>query len=72
MRICIENGFHRSSRKLSLIQDQMRRRVFWACYISDRHSSSVLGRPMAIRDEDIDIEVRRISYPYPCFGTLSD
>ncbi|KAF7551169.1 hypothetical protein G7Z17_g5208 [Cylindrodendrum hubeiense] len=34
---------------------QMQRRVFWACYISDRHSSSVLGRPMAIQDEDIGL-----------------
>lgn len=36
---------------------QMQRRVFWACYINDRHSSAMLGRPMAIQDAQITIDV---------------
>jgi hypothetical protein len=57
MRTCIENSFHKSNRTLPQLDEQVRRRVFWACYINDRHSSSVLGRPVALQDEDIEIEV---------------
>lgn len=57
MRMCIESNFHKSSRNLDPMAEQMRRRVFWACYIADRHSSSVLGRPLALQDHDILVEV---------------
>ncbi|KAJ3546092.1 hypothetical protein NM208_g2186 [Fusarium decemcellulare] len=57
MRICIENNFHKKAvKRCDLMTEQMQRRVFWACYISDRHSSSVLNVPMAIQDEDITAE----------------
>lgn len=59
MRICAENNFHlKSERKDARItmHEQMRRRLFWDCYISDRHSCSVTGRPMGIEDGDITIE----------------
>jgi hypothetical protein len=58
MRICIENGYHKkSSMKLKPIEDQLRRRVFWTSYICDRHSSSMLGRPLAIEEDEIEVEV---------------
>ncbi|KAH6679899.1 fungal-specific transcription factor domain-containing protein [Plectosphaerella plurivora] len=57
MRMCIESDFHRSSRNPDPMAEQMRRRVFWACYIADRHSSSVLGRPLALQDHDIQVEL---------------
>lgn len=43
--------------RLNAIDDQLRRRVFWTCYICDRHSSSMLGRPLAIEEDEIDVEV---------------
>jgi hypothetical protein len=58
MRICIENRLHKRDRYCEPMIDQMKRRIFWVCYVSDRHSSSVLGRPMAIQDEEIEAEVR--------------
>lgn len=61
MRICIENRYHRRpNRRLAPMEEQMQKRVFWACYISDRHNSSVLGRPVALLDEEINVEVRCI------------
>ncbi|KAL3441530.1 fungal-specific transcription factor domain-containing protein [Aspergillus insuetus] len=58
MRICVENRLHKKNpQAIDLAEEQMRRRVFWACYISDRHSSSVLGKPMAIQDADIEAEL---------------
>lgn len=58
MRICIENKYHKKcSPKLGILEDQLRRRAFWTCYICDRHSSSMLGRPLAIEDDDIEVEV---------------
>lgn len=58
MRICIENRYHKkSSMKLKPIEDQLRRRVFWTSYICDRHSSSMLGRPLAIEEDEIEVEV---------------
>lgn len=66
MRICIENRYHKKgSMKLKPIEDQLRRRVFWTSYICDRHSSSMLGRPLAIEEDDIEVEVSP-----PNFGDL--
>lgn len=65
MRICTENGFHlepkRKDAKITM-HEQMRRRLFWDCYISDRHSCSITGRPMAIEDRDITIKARSLSF----------
>ncbi|KAJ3538722.1 hypothetical protein NM208_g5782 [Fusarium decemcellulare] len=58
MRICVENKYHRQeSLPRDPMQAQIQKRVFWACYINDRHSSSMLGRPLALQDEEIDVEV---------------
>jgi hypothetical protein len=58
MRQCIELGYHAPPRKsLPAIEEQKQRRIFWECYILDRYSSGILGRPFAIADEDISCEL---------------
>ncbi|KAJ3580386.1 hypothetical protein NPX13_g178 [Xylaria arbuscula] len=58
MRMCVEQGLHRlRSPGLDLLEDQVRRRVFWTCYLMDRYSSSILNRPFAIADRDIKAEL---------------
>lgn len=58
MRQCIEQNLHLAiSSSDTLLQQQHKRRIFWECYILDRYSSGVLGRPFAILDEDITIRL---------------
>jgi len=58
MRQCIELGYHAPpQRALPAIEEQKQRRIFWECYILDRYSSGILGRPFAIADEDISAEL---------------
>lgn len=57
MRLCVEQGLHRADfpEHASLLHQQMRRRLFWLCYMIDRYSSVTLNRPFAIDDNDISI-----------------
>jgi hypothetical protein len=56
MRQCIEWRLHvRNSQALNPLTEQHRRRIFWECYILDRHSSGILGRPFAISESDISV-----------------
>lgn len=58
MRQCVELGYHAQPAKFLLpFDEQKRRRVFWECYILDRYSSSMLGRPFAIADEEITTDL---------------
>ena len=59
MRLCIGLGFHRraSLNNSTFLVAEMRKRIFWACYCMDRQLSITLGRPFAISDHDIDIDV---------------
>ncbi|PVH75095.1 hypothetical protein DL98DRAFT_385087, partial [Cadophora sp. DSE1049] len=59
LRICIELGLHKRTRGpcQNLLEEQMRRRVFWECYELDRFSSVTLGRPFGIEDSDIEIDL---------------
>ncbi|KAI0121059.1 fungal-specific transcription factor domain-containing protein [Xylariales sp. AK1849] len=58
MRHCIEMGMHRKTRKsMSLLEHEIRKRVFWTCYCLDRQVSIILGRPFAISDRDINVEL---------------
>lgn len=58
MRQCIELGYHAPPRSpISLIEEQKRRRIFWECYILDRYSSGMLGRPFALSDDSISVEL---------------
>ncbi|KAJ5020290.1 hypothetical protein J3E73DRAFT_435618 [Bipolaris maydis] len=56
MRQCIEWKLHlKPVYPLDPLVEQHRRRVFWECYVLDRYSSGILGRPFAIAESDIDI-----------------
>lgn len=58
MRQCIELGYHAPPQNtVTAIEEQKQRRIFWECYILDRYSSGILGRPFAIADEDISVEL---------------
>jgi hypothetical protein len=60
MRICIDLGLHRRTRKERLdVETEMRKRIFWTCYFLDRQVSIVLGRPFSILDHDLDLPVSR-------------
>ncbi|OHE91653.1 hypothetical protein CORC01_13043, partial [Colletotrichum orchidophilum] len=51
-------GMHRSmsNSALSPRMRSLRKRIWWAIYTRDRHTSAAFGRPCRIRDEDCDIE----------------
>lgn len=66
-RICLELGLHRESAyplkysrdfdsdDLAKYQQQeVARKCFWCLIAMDRVTSNILGRPLAIRDEDVD------------------
>lgn len=58
MRMCIEQNLHKpppSSRKTTLLEEQLERRVFWESYMIDRYSSITLDRPFAMTDNAIQI-----------------
>ncbi|KAM5343850.1 hypothetical protein ACJ41O_012387 [Fusarium nematophilum] len=59
MRMCIEQNLYRERRagQSKLIDEQVRRRVFWKCYMMDRYSSMTLNRPFAIGDDEISINL---------------
>jgi hypothetical protein len=57
--IAIDHGMHRQTKALSVLnmRSQLRKRLFWACYLFDRQISIPMGRPFGISDRDIDIEL---------------
>lgn len=58
MRQCIDLGYHRPPAiPIFPLEEQKRRRIFWGCYVLDRQSSAILGRPFAIADEDITVSL---------------
>lgn len=58
MRQCVELGYHAPPRIVQApLVEQKQRRIFWECYILDRYSSGILGRPFAIADDDISVEL---------------
>jgi hypothetical protein len=58
MRQCIELGYYAPpQRVVTAIEEQKQRRIFWECYILDRYSSGILGRPFAVADEDISVQL---------------
>ncbi|PYH67803.1 Zn(II)2Cys6 transcription factor, partial [Aspergillus vadensis CBS 113365] len=58
-RMCIEQGLHRCRTRKTpdghLLEEQLRRRVFWQCYMMDRYTSVMLDRPPAVADKDIQV-----------------
>ncbi|ETN39802.1 uncharacterized protein HMPREF1541_06028 [Cyphellophora europaea CBS 101466] len=58
MRQCIALGLHRPpARPIRPMDEQIQRNVFWDCYVHDRYSSGILGRPYAIAEEDITVQL---------------
>ncbi|RMZ15002.1 hypothetical protein D0862_01848, partial [Hortaea werneckii] len=56
IRICVEEELHLEPiLPMEPLHEQHRRRIFWECYVLDRHSSVTLGRPFAIEDSDMRI-----------------
>jgi hypothetical protein len=56
MRQCIEWQLQlRPTQILDPMTEQHRRRIFWECYVLDRYSSGILGRPFAITESDIEV-----------------
>lgn len=58
MRQCIDLGLHKKPRRSnSFFENEMKKRVFWTSYCLDRQLSISMGRPFAISDRDIDVQV---------------
>lgn len=64
VNMAIDLGLHRSARqwassvpKRNLLELEMRKRVFWSILVIHLNISGKLGRPMAFRPEDFDIEI---------------
>ncbi|OAL44825.1 hypothetical protein IQ07DRAFT_636080 [Pyrenochaeta sp. DS3sAY3a] len=56
MRQCIEWQLHSQPRvALDPLTEQHHRRIFWECYVLDRYSSGILGRPFAILESEISV-----------------
>jgi hypothetical protein len=54
----VELGLHRrSNHRERSIESELEKRLFWSCYYLDREVSIALGRPPAISDSDIDVEL---------------
>lgn len=50
-------GLHKSQQASSELDEHSRRTLFWAIYVLDRYLSVVSGRPMAINDLDVTVEL---------------
>ncbi|KAL8785176.1 MAG: hypothetical protein Q9213_003523 [Squamulea squamosa] len=64
LNLAIELGLHRSirswapdSRTISILEIEMRKRIFWSLLVIHVIISGKLGRPMALREEDYDVEL---------------
>ncbi|KAI4177293.1 MAG: hypothetical protein LQ348_005841, partial [Seirophora lacunosa] len=64
LNLAIELGLHRSmrswapaSRKISVLEMELRKRIFWSVLVIHIIISGKLGRPMALREEDYDVEL---------------
>ncbi|KAG0151788.1 hypothetical protein CROQUDRAFT_667781 [Cronartium quercuum f. sp. fusiforme G11] len=60
MRTAVELGLHRKTPENKLLDpfmEETRKRVWWSVYCLERTMALQLGRPIAIQDTDIDIEL---------------
>lgn len=60
LRQCTELGLNKklvwADECLDVLQQEMRKRVFWVSYNLDRISAVSLGRPVGIADDDVDVD----------------
>lgn len=64
LNLAIELGLHRSAKrwaprisKRNVLEIEMRKRIFWSIYTIHTIISGKLGRPMALKHEDFDVEI---------------
>ena len=58
VRQCVALELHRPpATSLLPLEEQLQRNIFWDCYIHDRYSSGILGRPYAIAEADVTVEL---------------
>lgn len=59
------------SNSLSLLQREMRTRIFWVVYSLDRKLSTMMGRPIGVRDEACDLRVSTCLCYLDCAQSLT-
>lgn len=61
LRQCIDLGYHRNTKHLAapkdLLQVELRKRVFWCAYVIETQAAVMLGRPLGIPYQEVDVEV---------------
>lgn len=60
IRLAIGLGLHApnaSAKELPMDVQEYRKRIFWSLYMADRVVSISLGRPLGIRDDDIEVDL---------------
>ncbi|EPE09054.1 transcriptional activator protein acu [Ophiostoma piceae UAMH 11346] len=61
IRHCVELGYHRSAEQFrgntDTLTKEMSKRCFWVAYDIDRVAAFILGRPVGIPDDAIDVEL---------------
>lgn len=59
MRTAIDLGMSHmiTSENVDLLESEMRKRVFWCAYVMERSVCFALGRPMSIRNADVDLDL---------------
>ncbi|KAF9578826.1 Transcriptional activator of fatty acid utilization, partial [Lunasporangiospora selenospora] len=57
-RMAQDLGMHRDSARWHLppMETEIRKRLWWTCYVMDRWVSVCMGRPVSIDDDDCDVE----------------
>lgn len=69
VKLLFHGGFHRCPfryAQLSQHDCEMRKRIFWSVYATDRYLSQALGHPLGMQDSDIDVCVQgteELHYP---------
>ncbi|KAF9934767.1 Transcriptional activator of fatty acid utilization [Linnemannia zychae] len=68
-RMAQDLGMHRDSSRWHLppLETEIRKRLWWVCYLMDRWVSASFGRPIAIDDSDCDVE-----YPVAIWEDLDE
>ena len=58
VKLLFHGGFHRCPSRYSQISRHdcdIRKRIFWSAYATDRYLSQALGHPLGMQDSDIDV-----------------
>lgn len=61
LRQCIDLGYHRNTKHFApaadLLQIELRKRVFWCAYVVETQAAVMLGRPLGVPYQEVDVEV---------------